>query len=295
MAKIKNIEFGAKISLFIATIVWGSSFFIVKDSLDTFPVFLMMGLKFTVAFITTFLLFFPVRTKFNLEYLWKGSIMGVLLFAANGTQTIGMITTTPGKSAFLTAIYCVLVPFIYWLVDGKKPDFYNITAGILCLYGIGLVSLNKNLTISVGDLYTLLCGLLYALHIVSVAKLSQSNDIRLLTVVQFGMTSLCSWICSFLWNEEFPSNVSFHMWLPILYLSLIATAGGFTLQNIGQKYTNPSSAAIILSLESVFGILFSVIFYGETITRRLFFGFTVIFMAVLLSETKLRFLKKLKP
>ena len=85
------------------------------------------------------------------------------------------------------------------------------------------------------------------------------------------------------------------MWLPILYLSLIATAGGFTLQNIGQKYTNPSSAAIILSLESVFGILFSVIFYGETITRRLFFGFTVIFMAVLLSETKLRFLKKLKP
>ena len=279
-----------KLALFMAAFIWGSSFFIMKNTVDVFPPFILLGFRFTIASILLSAVFWKRVKQVNKEYIWKGAIIGLFLFLGYGTQTIGITETTPGKNAFLTAIYCVIVPFLFWAVDKSKPDKYNFIAALVCISGIGLVSLKGDLTIGFGDAFTLLGGFLYAGHLVAVAKLGKGKDPIILTILQFGFAALFSW-CIGLVYEDFPSTWGMGTMLGLLYLAVFATAVALLFQNIGQKWTHPSAAAIILSLESVFGVLFSIVFYGEQLTLRLIIGFVLIFVAVLVSETKLSFLR----
>ncbi len=208
-------------------------------------------------------------------------------------QTFGLALTTPSKNAFLTAVYCVIVPFLTWAVVKVRPDRYNIAAAVLCVTGVGLVSLNDQLTINAGDLLTLVCALFYASHIVAVAKVSPGKDISLLTVFQFAFAALFAWIGGLL-TEEFPASALSDpaVLLPLAYLCIMATTVALLFQNVGQVWSDPASASVILSLESVFGVLFSVIFYGDPVTGRLLAGFALIFVAVVCSETKFSFLRR---
>ena len=132
-------------------------------------------------------------------------------------------------------------------------------------------------------------GVVYAVHIVAVAKVSQDEDPVLLTLVQFGAAAICC-LGVFLGTETFPAEVPPAAWYGLMYLAVFATAGALLLQNVGQKYTHPAAASILLSLESIFGVAFSMVFYGEALTARLAAGFLLIFIAVIVSETKLSFL-----
>ncbi|WP_340147283.1 DMT family transporter [Ruminiclostridium josui] len=265
----------------------------MKDTVDIFPPHILLGFRFTIACIMLGVIFYKRLKNITFEYLWKGGVIGLFLFLGYSTQTIGITNTTPGKNAFLTAIYCVIVPFLFWLVDKSKPDIYNYSAAVICITGIGLVSLTGSFTVGIGDAFTLLGGFIYAAHLVAVAKLGKGKDPIILTIVQFGFAAVFSWIIG-LTVEYIPKEVSIQNVAGILYLAVFATAVALLFQNIGQKYTHPSAAAIILSLESVFGVMFSIIFYGEKLTVRLAWGFLLIFIAVIISETKLSFIKKSK-
>jgi drug/metabolite transporter (DMT)-like permease len=285
--------FAAKIALFVATLIWGSSFLVVKNSMDVMQPHMLLAFRFTIGGLLLCIIFHKRLKKLNKEYFIKGGILGTFLFIAYSLQTIGITDTTPGKNAFLTAIYCVLVPFFFWPVDRKKPDSFNVIAAFISIIGIGLVSLNGDLSIRMGDALTLASGVIYAIHIIAVAKFSGKRDPILLTIVQFGYAAIYSWVIGLLF-EDIPTNWNTDSIIGILFLAVFATAGALLLQNIGQKYTHPAPAAIIMSLESVFGALFSVIFYHEVITTRLFIGFCLIFVAIIISETKLSFLFKRK-
>ena len=285
----KNV--GAKVALFIAALIWGGSFLIVKNSMDMIQPHMLLAIRFTIGCILLSIIFHKRLRALNKDYFIKGGIIGACLFIAYSLQTIGIIDTTPGKNAFLTAIYCVLVPFFFWIVDQKRPDRYNILAAGITLFGIGLVSMNGDFSIGIGDSLTLVSGVVFAAHMVAVAKFSKDKDPILLTILQFGYAAVFSWIIGLLF-EDFPAIWSSQMIGGLIYLSVFATAVALLLQNVGQKYTNPAPAAIILSLESVFGVMFSIFFYGETLTPRLFCGFFLIFIAVIISETKLSFLTK---
>lgn len=282
---------GAKAALFTAALIWGSSFLIVKNSMDTMPPNLLNAIRFTISCLLLSVIFFKRLKNINKDYIIKGGIIGFFLFFGYMLQTIGITDTTPGKNAFLTSIYCVIVPFMFWAVNKKKPDAFNIIAAFTSTIGIGLVSLNEGLTIGMGDSLTLVSGFAYAAHIVAIAKYGKGKDPILLTIIQFGFAAIMSWIVSFLTHETM-KEWSFEVIIGVLYLAVFASALAMLLQNIGQKYTKPAPAAILLSLESVFGVLFSVIFYHEKITMRLFIGFLLIFIAVIISETKLSFLLK---
>ena len=282
-----------RLALFAAAIIWGSSFFIVKNTVDVFPPHILLGFRFSIGCILLCIIFFKKLKNINFDYIWKGSLIGLFLFLAYSTQTIGITYTTPGKNAFLTAIYCVLVPFLFWIVDKSKPDIFNFLAAILCIVGIGFVSLNGDFSIGIGDAFTLVGGVFYAAHMVSVAKFSKDKDPVLITIIQFGFAAILSWGVG-LTTESFPTKWTFGGVAGLLYLAVFATTLALLLQNVGQKKTHPSAAAIILSLESVFGVLFSVIFYNEQLTGRLILGFALIFVAVIVSETKLSFLFKKK-
>ncbi len=279
-----------KLALFMAAFIWGSSFFIMKDTVDVFPPYILLSIRFTIASVLLGMIFFRRLKQINFDYIKKGGIIGLLLFLAYSTQTIGITETTPGKNAFLTAVYCVIVPFLFWLVDHSKPDRYNFFAALICISGIGLVALKGDFSIGYGDAFTLLGGFLYAGHMVSVAKLGKEKDPIILTILQFAFAALFSW-CIGLTFEKFPGSWGTNNLIGLLYLAIFATAAALLFQNVGQKWTHPSAAAIILSLESVFGVLFSIAFYGEQLTGRLTIGFLMIFIAVVVSETKLSFIK----
>ena len=191
--KEKQMQKWSSLALFVAAIVWGGTFFIVKNTVDAFPPNLLLAWRFSIAFVLLGLVCFRCWKKFDLGYLWRGALMGALLFLAYCVQTIGIQFTTPGKNAFLTAIYCVIVPFLYWLTEKKAPDLYNISAALLCILGIGLISLTDDFSIGIGDALTLLGGVFYAVHMVVVAKASRGRDAILLTIQQFGTAAVCSW------------------------------------------------------------------------------------------------------
>ena len=287
-------QFLPKLALFTAALIWGSSFFIVKNAVDVFPPNILLGIRFTIGCLLLALIFCKKLKQITWQYIWQGGILGILLFTAYCTQTIGITDTTPGKNAFLTAAYCVLVPFLFWITERRRPDIYNFSAAFLCLAGIGLVSLDSDFSIRFGDAMTLVGAFFYAAHIIAVARFSKGKDPVLLTIIQFGMSAVCAWVLG-LCTESFPPTVTTDAVLGVAYLAVFATGVALLLQNVGQKYADPTAAAILLSLESVFGVVFSIIFYDETVTLKLGAGFLLIFAAVILSETKLSFLRKKEP
>ena len=283
----------AKPMLFSAAIIWGTSFFIMKNALDSLPVFALLALRFTAGAILLSVVCIKKWKDFTLDYLWRGGIVGGFLFLAYTVQTFGLSFTTPSKNAFLTAVYCVLVPFFTWAVVRRRPDKFNILAAVLCVAGVGLVSLNEELSINIGDLLTLLCAVFYASHIVAVEKLSPGKDIYLITIFQFAFAALYSWVFS-LTTEVFPAQAlkDPEVFLPLAYLCVMATTVALLFQNVGQIWSDPASASVILSLESVFGVLFSVICYGDEVSIKMLCGFVLIFVAVVCSETKFSFQRK---
>jgi len=293
MEKQSGKNIASKLALFGASVIWGSSFLVVKKSMDSMQPHTLLALRFTIGSILLCIIFMNRLKNLNKEYFLKGGIIGVFLFIAYSLQTIGITDTTPGKNAFLTAIYCVIVPYLYWIIEKNKPDIYNIFAGILCLTGIGFVSLNNDFKIRFGDTFTLISGFFYAAHMVALSKLTKDKDPVLLTIVQFGYTAIFSWIIALLF-EDIPRSWKQNVIFEVLYLAVFATAVALLLQTIGQKYTKPAPASIILSLEAVFGVLFSVIFYEEEVTFKLMIGFLLIFISVITSESKWDFLKKNK-
>ena len=280
-----------KFALFSAALIWGSSFFIVKNTVDIFPTNFLLAIRFTIGCLLLCVLFPKKLTQLNRTCLWQGIVLGLLIFTAYCIQTIGLTDTTPGKNAFLTAAYCILVPFLYWITDKRRPDLYNFSAAFLCLAGIGLVSFDGSFSMRFGDAMTLISALFFAAHIVAGARFRGKSDPILLTILQFGTAAVCSWVLGFT-TETFPKEIPLNAALGLLYLAVFATTIALLLQNIGLKYADPTSGAILLSLESVFGVLFSMLFYQERLTLRLGAGFLLIFIAVILSETKLSFLRK---
>lgn len=297
MSNLKAKYF-AKPALFAAALIWGSSFFIVKNTVDTVPPNMLLAFRFTLGFLILSVFSFKEFKKLNLKSFGLGALAGLFLFMGYSVQTIGIQYTTPSKNAFLTAVYCVIVPFLFWAVNKTRPDRFNILASVLCVGGIGLISLSDGFTsVNIGDVLTLISGFFFASHIVVLSKAGRHMEPLLLTLLQFFFCAVYSW-AAFLIFEKAPATFesatasSAQTIGVILYLGIMCTAVTIFCQTFGQKYTAPAAASIILSLESVFGVLFSALIYGETFTVRQCFGFAMIFIAIIISETKLSFLRR---
>ena len=292
MKKIQlNNAMGGRLALLTAAVIWGSSFIIMKDALSDVPVFLLLAIRFTLGGLLLAAIFRQRLIASGPVILRHGAVCGVLLLAAYATQTYGLMTTTPGTNAFLTAVYCVLVPFMAWAAYHKRPTAYNWTAAGLCIVGIGLISLSGDLSIGEGEALTLLSGLLYALHIMALSRYGESDDPISLTIAQFGFVALLSWGCTLIFEQgtAFPAPA---VWPQLLYLTMFATAVTLVCQSVGQSLTPPSQSAILLSLESVFGVFFSVLMGRENLNIQIGCGFALIFISVIISETQLSFLRR---
>ena len=289
----KRIGLLSRLALLAATLIWGTTFVIMENTLETIPAFFILAFRFTAGSVLLFAVSFRKLKRLDRKYIIYGASMGVFLFASYSFQTIGLNdpATTPGKNAFLTAVYCIIVPFLSWIVIKNRPDRFNIIAAVLCLTGIGLVTLDGELNICTGDILTMTGGFFFAVHIIVTSQALKGRDPVLLTALQFASAAILSWIIGFS-TEQFPHAIGSNAVISLVYLSLMATTVCYLFQTFGQKYTPPETVAILMSLEAVFGILFSLLMHAEGITLRLAMGFSVIFIAIIISETKLSFLMK---
>ena len=286
-----NNPTGGRLALLTAAVIWGTAFIVMKDTVDHIPVFQLLAIRFTLSCLLLGIIFRKRLIKAGPDILPHGVICGILLLGAYATQTYGLFTTTPGTNAFLTAVYCVLVPFMAWGFFHKRPTRFNWAAAILCITGIGLISLSGDLMIGTGEWLTLLSGVLYALHIMGLSRFGEQDDPVALTIVQFATVATLSWLCT-LTVERGTAFPAATVWPQLLYLTIFATSVTLVCQSVGQSLTPPSQSAILLSLESVFGALFSVLLGRETLTFPILCGFTLVFVSVIVSETQLSFLRR---
>ena len=275
-----------RLLIIAATIIWGSSFVIVKDVTNSMPPAWILVVRFTAAAIIMAVAFLKYRELyFERSHVGFGLLFGLAMFLAYYTQTIGITDTTPGKNAFLTGTYCVIVPFLAWLLLRRRPNRYNIVAAVLCIVGIGFISLDGSLTMRFGDAMTLVCAVFYALHIILVSQFAQGRNIYVLTMWQFAGVAICSLFVGGLF-EPMPDWAALPVdcWISLAYLAIACTTVALLFQNIGQAHIPPASAALLLSLEAVFGVAFSVALGAETLTLRIVFGFALVFAAIIISE-----------
>ena len=284
----------ARAALLLVGAIWGSSLIVVKSSTASISPALLIALRFSMAFLLLSVVFFQKYRHISKGDVGCGAMIGLFLFLAYYVQTLGVTLAMPGKSAFLSSIYCVLVPFVYWLLGGSRPRGHEVLAAVLCSLGIVVCSVTESFTIVPGDLLALLSGLFYALHIAAIGKYGSGRDPILITLLQFGFCSAYAWMVSLFGGQAGSvGSLVFSEALPgVLYLGLVCSAAALLLQNLGQKYTDPSSASILMSTESVFGVIFSVIFLQEALNGKLIIGFALIFAAVLISQLNLAPIKR---
>lgn len=283
----KGIKALAVLGLIVTTIIWGSAFVVMKNSVKVIPPAYLLALRFTIASIALVAVFWKrVRTIQKMDLLC-GGILGVFLFISYFFQTYGLKYTTASKNAFITTLYVILVPFLHWFFNRKKPSRNNVAAAGIAVLGLALISFEGDLTVNIGDLMTLVCGLFFAFHIVFIDRYTADHDPIRLTVIQMVMAALLSWVIA----PPLEGTLDFglidqSMIIGLLYLGIFSTMLCFLFQNMGQKHLSPNTSSIILSFESVFGLLFSALFLGELVTPKLISGCVLMFAAVILSEYK---------
>ena len=304
----------------LAACIWGFAFVIVKDSLDYVSAVYMMAFRFTMAAFAISLIFIKKLRLINRQYLFRGLVLGAFMFIAYAFQTIGCNFTTAGKNAFLTTTYVILVPFFAWTLYRERPHFRIFIAAVIELIGIGFLSLGneagKLFYIGLGDLLTLISGIFYAFQIVfqekycrqqdkNAVKSTHANDPIILTILAFIFAAIFSWIAAPFYDgtqnaflpkiEPFPLSAftNTRVFFSLLYLGLLSTMLAFLLQNICLKYVPSPIASLLLSLESVFGMLFSILIpingKRENVSVNLVLGCILIFSAIAIAE--LRFSK----
>jgi drug/metabolite transporter (DMT)-like permease len=270
----------ADLALFGVTVIWGSTFVLVKNAVTNYPVFAFLFIRFLLAAAVLLPLAWAGRKGFRQRDLWAGALVGVFLFAGYALQTLGLTQTTAARAGFITGLCVVLVPVLAALIWRKMPPWQAWAGTALATAGLALLSLSSDLTMGRGDLLVLGAALALALHITSIGLLSPGSDPRLLTFLQIVMVALLSglWVVRDGGLPPVPPGV----WAATIFTAVAATALARSVQTAAQRQTTPTRAALIFSAEPAFSALFSVLFAGEQLSARGWLGCAIILAGVVL-------------
>lgn len=282
-----------EVGLFTVAIIWGSGFVGAKLALDGgITPMQTLTLRFLMGSIILSLLFFKkIKENISKESFIAGAILGLFSFIGFSTQTIGLAYTTASKNAFITAINVIIVPFIGFIIYKRKVDKIGVISSILALIGIAVLSLEANWSINFGDFLTFICAFAFAFHIFFTGEFIVKYNPYVLTVTQFFVAFVLSFILQIAIGQ---GQISASKWgyAGVLYLGIFSTAIAFLIQTKCQRLVDQTRSAIILSTESVFGAILSIIILNEVLSVRMIVGCIIIFTSIIIAETKLSFLKK---
>ncbi len=277
----------AEAALAANALVWGTTFVLNKAALQYISPVLFLALRFSLAAIALLLLFRgSVRVRITGRMLAGGCLIGIFLFTGFLLQTMGLQSTTPTKSAFITGLTTVMVPLLGSLVYKIRPRFLEVIGVSVATVGMGLLTLEGPFgSISRGDLLTLFGAAAFAAHIVTLGHFSKSMGFELLSVAQVSAAAVSA--LSLVWWVE-PTRIQ---WQPVVFWAilitgLLCTAMAFTVQTWAQRYTSATRTALIYALEPVFAWATSWVVLGESMSARAAAGAMMILAGVLLVEMK---------
>ncbi len=217
-----------------------------------------------------------------------GIITGTILTVASAFQQTGLGDgTDAGKAAFITALYVVIVPLIYMIFGKRSPLNVWISVGI-AVVGFYLLCIKDNFTVSFSDALVLICALIFALHIIAIDRYSPRCDGVRMSCVQFFFAFILNLILALIFDMPADLSLIGEALPSLLYLGICSSGIAYTLQIVGQKNVNPAVASVILSLESVFGVIGGALFHGEIMSAREYIGSAIVFIAVILSQLDFR-------
>lgn len=264
--------------LVAAGIVWGASFVVVKDNLDYITPLWQMALRLLVASILMLIFFHKRLMQIGRKAAVQGICLGVLFFLALMFQNLGCKETSASKCSFLTVSYVAFVPILELLILKKRMTRRKLMSVIICLSGMALLTLNGSFSVEKGDLLVIMCGLMYAIHILYIDHCStmiQAVDMHLLQILTATVLSFLAAIVF----EPIPVVTNARCWMGIVYCGIFEIVLGFFFQLKGQQNTSPTLAGILVSMESVYGSIFAAIFLKESFTLRMIAGSAAIFFA----------------
>lgn len=295
MNALTNISktYKSHVFLLLAAVIWGLGTVFMKEVVSGVDPFWLASTRFFSAGVILSLVFSRnimrlVREKKLLVHVKASLLVGVPMMIGYMLNAFGLVGTTASKSSFLTGLYCVIVPFVTWFLTKKRPTAFNLVAASMCVCGIAMVSVvgNSSFAISWGDTVTLLSAAFMAIQLALTSKVAPGKDMMSITALSFllaggasiGVAALISPL------PEAASLMQPDMVSSIVYLVLFATCAALLLQNIGLAKVPAAQGSLLLSFESVFGVLFGVIILGEALTVPMIFGFILIFSSVVVSE-----------
>ena len=287
----KNIR-GSLLLLF-GTVIWGSAFIAQRAGMDSIGPFTFQAIRCTLAV----LFLFPAATLFGAGQgglraslrrwmdirLWKGGLLcGLALFAASSLQQVGLVETDAGKAGFLTAMYIILVPLL-GIFLGRRPSRSALCSVLPAAVGLYLLSWSGSAGFSRGDLLLLGCALAFSVQIILIDRFTGELDGLRLNCIQAMVVVLLSLPCMAATETIVPENIA-ACWLPLTYAGVLSMGVAYSFQILGQRDLEPTAASLIMSLESVFAVLFGYLILHETLTAREGIGCILMFSAVILSQ-----------
>jgi len=286
MKAISAKVLAADMTLVVVTIIWGLGFIAIENAINAgWGAALITAGRFAVAVVALSAIMAGKIRKITWAEWLHGFIAGLFLLAAFYVQTIGQAMTTVSNSAFLTATNVVMVPFISWAINKDRPKPRLIILALTALAGVAVLSFHKGeLVFSLGDLFVLLCALLFAMHITWLEKATMGRNPAAINFVQILTAAVGSFIILLMqdWRVEVgKADLQAGLW-PILFLGLFSTSLCFFLQTHAQKYTSAAQVGVILSLEGFFGSFFAVLLGFEPLTASLIVGGLMIISAAVL-------------
>ena len=288
------------LSLLLATVIWGGAFVAQSAGMDHVGPFTFQAIRCALAVAAMIAVSLLLELRQLKEYfkkwadpkLWKtGLLCGAALFVATGLQQVGLVYTDAGKAGFITAMYIVMVPII-GLFLRKKPTIMVFISILIAVIGMYLLCGTGVGGINIGDLLLIGCSIAFAVQITLVDRFAAELDCVRLNCIQAGVVSLLS-IPFIAFTETIDGNLILSCWLPLCYAGILSMGAGYALQIVGQKRVEPNAASLIMSLESVFALVFGTLILHETLTVTEAIGCALVFIAVILSQLPTQIIKSL--
>lgn len=267
-------------ALFTTAVLWGTGFVAIKYAILRMDTYWFISLRFTIAALVTALVFFRRFKTITKTDIKHGVILGLTLSAALTFQIVGCYYTTVGKNAFLSATYVVMIPFLHWIRTKKRPSLFSFIAAVICICGTAVISSGSAGGVNIGDMLSLLAGFFWGVTFELSSGFSQTSDAVNLQLVQLPCASVVTLVISTIMSP-FPRHMNTGAALSLIYSAIFCIAIAFLLQLYGQRTVNSTLSGMILSMESVFAGIFSVILLGDSISLRLCIGGGLIFLAVI--------------
>lgn len=280
---VKKKETLANLILLLVAAIWGGGFIAGKMALTGLSPATILLYRYGMGASLCCIFFWKRIVKTPKDIILKGVLIGIVQIIGQTIQLVGLQYTSSANQSFLCSAYVAFVPFISWIMLKKRPGLKAFAAGIIALTGIGFISLQGTLVIGLGDGLSVLFSVIFGVQIVLVGKLVNKDvDVAGLSFFQLATVAVISLIVCVI-RGELSMDFGGEALAGVLYLGLLNTFVAFTGQNWAQKYAKDTVAALLMSLESLFGFVFSVVYYKEVITIKFLLGSALCFAAVLMN------------